>query len=144
MHGTCISVVNRAVLLRGEPGSGKSDLALRVITEFSPGPDKRDVCLVSDDQVRLTLQDGTVLAGPPDTIAGKMEVRGIGIVEMPYVDDVPLLLIADLVPAKDVPRLPPVPLPREEILGVHIPVLKLAPYESSAAAKLKLALDSLS
>lgn len=138
VHATCVAVNGRGVLLRGPAGSGKSDLALRLV--MRPGDNTQ---LVSDDQVNLLARDGRLLAGAPDTIAGKLEVRGVGIVEFPAVSDTPLALVVDLVPADEVPRLPDDPLPEVELHGVTLPVLKLFPFENSAPLKLALALGSL-
>ncbi len=141
VHGTCIAMSASGALLRGAPGAGKSDLALRFISLFgardggNPG-----ACLVADDQVLLSRDGQGLLARSPQAIAGRLEVRGVGIVEVPHCEDAPLTLIVDLAAAGAVPRLPPDPLPREDILGVHIPVLKLNPFEVSAPLKLKLAL----
>lgn len=80
------------------------------------------------------------MARPPDTIAGKLEVRGIGIVELAHCAQIPLALIVDMAHAAHVPRLPPDPLPSERVLGVEIPVVRLDPFEPSSTIKLKLAL----
>lgn len=128
-------------LIRGAPGSGKSDLALRFISLFGVAEGGIEgACLVADDQVLLSREGRGLVARSPETIAGRLEVRGVGIVEVPHRRRTPLTLIVDLAAAGDVPRLPPDPLPREEILGVHVPVLKLNPFEVSSPVKLKLAL----
>ena len=128
-------------LLRGAPGAGKSDLALRFISLFG-APDRglQGACLVADDQVLLSREGRGLFARSPESIAGRLEVRGVGIVEVPHCARAPLSLIVDLVAAGDVPRLPPDPLPREDILGVHTPVLRLNPFEISSPVKLKLVL----
>ena len=81
-----------------------------------------------------------LVASPPATLAGKIEVRGIGIVEVPYVAEAQLVLVVDLVAEKEVPRMPPEPFETVTIAGVAVPRLHLAPFELSAALKLKLAL----
>jgi serine kinase of HPr protein (carbohydrate metabolism regulator) len=139
VHGTCVALGRRGALLRGSPGSGKSDLALRFIA--LPGEGEAEPHLVADDQVFVTANaDGTLLASPPATIAGKIEVRGLGIVEVPFLAEAVLVLICDLVSGKEVPRMPPDPEERTLIAGVPLPTLKLAPFEASAAVKLKMAL----
>ena len=121
-----------AVLLRGEPGAGKSDLALRAI-------DTGRAELVSDDQTLLAKRGSDLLASPPPTIAGKLEVRGLGIVSFSYCSDVPVGLIVDLVPRDKVDRLP---APNtEELLGIEIPCIKLHSFDHSAVAKLLLAIS---
>lgn len=138
MHGTCVAFGPYAVLLRGRSGAGKSDLALRCLSlqdaSFPP-------MLVSDDQVRLaTDPDGDVFARPPERLAGKMEVRGLGIVEMPYLAQARLMLICDLVPHEEVPRMLPERPQTATIGGTELPIIKLAPFEASAPQKVKLAL----
>lgn len=130
VHATAVAIGGRAVLLRGPSGSGKSDLGLRLIDAGA--------CLVSDDQSELRRGGDRVLVRAPTTIAGLIEVRGIGIVRLPALADVPLALIADLVAPDRVERLPQ---PRREpILGIEVPVVAVAPFEASAVAKLRAAL----
>jgi len=142
VHGTCVALGGRGALLRGPSGSGKSDLALRFISLFGSEAegDARNACLVADDQVLLMRVGNNVQARAPRTITGQMEVRGIGIVEVEHDVASSLVLIVDLVAAPDVPRMPPDPLPCEDVQGVALPVLKLYPFEISAPVKLKIAL----
>jgi len=130
IHGTVVSIGGAGILLRGPSGSGKSDLALRLVDGGAT--------LVADDRVVLSRAGDVVLACAPETIAGRIEVRGLGIVRLAPAGTVSLRLVADLVAPGDVERLPK---PRETvILGVALPVLNLAPFEASAPAKLRLAL----
>lgn len=139
VHGTCVALEDRAVLLRGASGSGKSDLALRFLE--LPSDDAYRPLLVADDQVFVEAQeDGSVTASPPETLAGLIEIRGLGIVEMLSTVRARLVLVCDLVAADQVPRLPPDPWDRTEVAGVDLPLLKLAPFEASAPLKLKMAL----
>jgi HPr kinase/phosphorylase len=141
VHGTCVALGLHAALLRGRSGSGKSDLALRFIA--LPSQSGIEPRLVADDQVWVERQsDGRLMASAPATLAGKIEVRGIGIVEVPYRKQAPLALVADLVLPEDVPRLPSDPPERITLAGVGLPVVKLAPFELSAPLKLRLALLS--
>jgi len=141
VRGTCVALGPHAALLRGSSGSGKSDLALRFLA-LAPEHDLQPL-LVADDQVWVAAQgDGSLIASPPETIAGKIEVRGLGIVELPHRREARLALVADLVSAEEVPRMPPHPCPRITLAGVALPVVKLAPFELSAPLKLKLALLS--
>jgi serine kinase of HPr protein (carbohydrate metabolism regulator) len=134
-----VALGRRAALLRGRPGSGKSDLALRFIS--LPGEGEFQPLLVADDQVFVASSgNGRLLASPPATIAGKIEVRGIGIVEVPFCAEAQLVLVCDLVDERDVPRMPADPWERTVIAGVPVPALKLAPFEASTPLKLKLAL----
>ena len=139
VHGTSVALGRRAVLLRGEPGSGKSDLALRFMA--LPGEGELQPRLVADDQVWIEASsDGALVVSAPETIAGKIEVRGLGIVTVPFLAKARLVLVCDLVQGKDVPRMPPHPWERTVIAGVPVPVLKLDPFELSAPLKLKMAL----
>ena len=119
-----------AVLLRGPSGAGKSDIALRLID--------RGGILVSDDQTRLQAHGGRLCAFAPETIAGKLEVRGLGIAQLPYRAGVPVALVVDLKPAAAIERLPE---PRPETLcGVAVSRIDLDPAQISAPEKLRLAL----
>jgi HPr kinase/phosphorylase len=139
VHGTCVAFGRRAVLLRGEPGTGKSDLALRFLA-LAPQDEARPM-LVADDQVWIAADEkGLLIASPPPALAGKIELWGIGIVEMPFLRQAALHLVCDLVDTKDVPRMAPEPWERTEIAGIALPALKLAPFEASAPLKLKTAL----
>lgn len=129
IYASCVEVGGLGIVLRGPSGSGKSDLALRLIEAGGR--------LVADDRTDLALADGGLVASSPNQIAGRLEVRGVGIVELPNVARARVALVADLVTASEIERLPRA---RScEYLGVEIPLIALAPFESSAAAKLRLA-----
>lgn len=129
IHGTCVDLDGFGVLLRGAPGSGKSDLALRLID--------RGARLVADDRVDLAREGESVIARAPATIAGRIEVRGLGIVRLDAVAEAPLGLVVDLVAAAEVARLPEPATCR--LLGIEIGCLRLDPFAASAAAKVRLA-----
>lgn len=120
------------MLITGASGSGKSDLALRLID--------RGFSLVSDDQTIVKREGDRLLATAPPTIAGKLEVRGIGIVEVAQVDDVAVALIIEL--TSDIERLPDDSRERV-ILGVRLPVVSIDALTASASAKASLALDHM-
>ncbi len=142
VHGTSVALGRRAALLRGGSGSGKSDLALRFMALQGEGELKAQ--LVADDQVwAVVTANGSLIVSPPDTIAGKLEVRGLGIVSVPFLSQARLVLVCDLVKAENMPRMPPEPWERTMIAGVPVPTVKLDPFELSAALKLKLALLSV-
>tara|TARA_B100000614_G_scaffold48687_1_gene41786 strand:+ start:655 stop:1104 length:450 start_codon:yes stop_codon:yes gene_type:complete len=132
VHGSCIEIGGSAVLLRGASATGKSDLALRLIDTGA--------VLVSDDRVALRPVGDGIEASPPSSIAGLIEVRGVGIVTTPFVARSRLALVADLVVAP-LPRLPEPSTCRIE--GVDLPVIVLMPFEASAPAKLRIALATL-
>ncbi|WP_088185635.1 HPr kinase/phosphorylase [Sphingobium sp. Z007] len=132
LHATSVAIDGRVVLLRGPSGSGKSDLALRLID--------RGGALVSDDYTLVKRVEGRLIATAPDTIRGRMEVRGIGIVAMAALSDAPVALIADLFDPVD--RMPLEPVHRN-VAGIDVPVVKISPFEASAPIKVELALKAL-
>jgi HPr kinase/phosphorylase len=139
VHGTCVALGTRAALLRGPSGAGKSDLALRFLALTGEGGDRP--LLVADDQVVLTPNgNGELVASAPSSIAGKIEVRGLGIIEVPARAEARLTLVCDLVGTKEVPRMPSHPWERTMIAGIPIKLIRLDPFEPSAPVKLKLAL----
>jgi HPr kinase/phosphorylase len=130
IHATTVAIDGRAIVLRGPSGSGKSDLALRLIEAGAE--------LVADDRTVLTARDGGLIAEPPLSIAGLLEVRGVGLLTLPYRDGVPVALLADL-DAGRVPKRLPDPA-TETVDGVSVPRVDLSPFEASAPAKLRAAL----
>src|SRR5665811_2476530 len=139
VHGTCVALGKRAALLRGASGSGKSDLALRFLA--LAGEAALRPLLIADDQVWVEAQEnGEALASVPETLAGLIEVLGLGIAEMPFEATARLVLVCDLVPADQVPRLPPDPWDRTALAGIVLPALKLWAFEPSAPLKLRMAL----
>ena len=138
VHGTAIALGASAALIRGASGSGKSDLALRCIG-MPAGPLAASAArLVADDQVLISPAAGGLIVSPPPTIAGRLEVRGLGIVEVQHVSRARLALIVDLVAPNQVQRMPEDR--RVTLAGVDIPAIELAPFEASAAIKLLLCL----
>lgn len=132
IHASCVAIGGRAVLLCGASGSGKSDLALRLID--------RGAELVSDDQVLLTRDGDTLRASPPATIAGKIEVRGLGILAMPHRTAMPVSLLIQL--DDPIARMP-LDARSRTLAGVDVPVIALAALEPSAPIKAELALREL-
>ncbi|HXA71186.1 MAG TPA: HPr kinase/phosphatase C-terminal domain-containing protein [Stellaceae bacterium] len=133
VHGTTVALEGEGVLLRGPSGGGKSDLALRLIDGGAR--------LIADDQTELARVADGLLARSPASIAGRMEVRGIGILRVPTVPSALLRLVIDLVAPDRVERLPEPQFC--DYLQCSLPLLALAPFEASAPAKIRLALASL-
>jgi len=133
VHGTSVALEGAGVLLRGPSGSGKSDLALRLIDAGA--------ALVADDQTELSRVSAGLRMSAPTAIAGLLEVRGVGILRVPSVPSAILRLVVTLVPSEAIERLPD---PRRcLLLDCTIPEIALAPFEASAAAKLRLALRAI-
>jgi serine kinase of HPr protein (carbohydrate metabolism regulator) len=133
IHGTCVSIEETGVLIRGPSGAGKSDLALRLID--------RGGILVSDDYCDMTVEGGAVWLSAPATIAGRMEVRGLGIVPVANQASVRLGLIVDLANAETIERLPE--KTSEELGGVKVRWMSVDPTHASADAKVRLAVSAL-
>ncbi|HVY99870.1 MAG TPA: HPr kinase/phosphatase C-terminal domain-containing protein [Dongiaceae bacterium] len=134
IEGTAVALDGRALLLTGRSGSGKSDLALRLIDAGAR--------LIADDRVELVLRDGRLECRAPHdmppALKGRIEARGVGIVPVPVAEGpVPLQWCVELVPGGPVERLPAAESRR--FLGIDVPLLRLDPFEASAAAKLRLA-----
>jgi|SRR5579863_3576119 len=133
VHGTAVALGGAGVLIRGPSGSGKSDLALRLIDAGAQ--------LVADDQTELSLVDRAILMRAPLTLAGRMEVRGVGIARVPAAPEAFLRLVLDLVRPDEVERLPEAS--SCELMGMAVPRLAIAPFEASAVAKVRLVLNGL-
>jgi len=138
-HGTCVTLGRSAALIRGASGTGKSDLALRFLFLARRGPAAIEAPrLVADDRVILSRDGAVIRAQPPPTIAGKLEVRGVGIVEVKWAAEADLVLVVDLVAPEQVERLPA--FETVDILGLPVRRLQLAPFEASAPIKLAAAI----
>jgi serine kinase of HPr protein (carbohydrate metabolism regulator) len=132
LHASAVALDGRAVLICGPSGSGKSDLSLQLID--------RGFKLVSDDQTIVRKSGERLVASAPATIAGKLEIRGIGIVEMETTSDVPVALMVEL--TSDLQRLPDDARERL-ILGLPVPLVSIDATTASAASKVSLALDRM-
>jgi serine kinase of HPr protein (carbohydrate metabolism regulator) len=132
LHASTVAKDGRAVLITGPSGSGKSDLALRLLD--------RAFAMVSDDQTIVRKDGDRLVATAPPTIAGKLEVRGIGIIDIERIENVPVALIVEL--TSDIQRLPDDSRERP-ILGVKVPLVTIDAMTASAPSKVALALDRI-
>jgi serine kinase of HPr protein (carbohydrate metabolism regulator) len=132
LHASTVAKDGRAVLITGPSGSGKSDLTLRLLD--------RGFGLVSDDRTVVKKVGDRLIASAPPTIAGKLEIRGLGIIDMESVDDVPVALIIEL--TSDIQRMPDDSRSRP-ILGVAVPLVTVDAMTASAPSKVALALDRM-
>jgi HPr kinase/phosphorylase len=133
IHGTCVSIGQTGVLIRGPSGAGKSDLALRLMD--------RGAVLVSDDYCDVEKRGADVILRAPPTIAGQMELRGLGIMRTAQFEHARLGLIVDLVDGNAIERLPT--KTAEAFAGVQIAWMQVDPREASADAKVRLVARAL-
>ena len=125
---SCVAIRGRAVLVAGPPGSGKSSLALALID--------RGATLVGDDAVQLEVRSGTLWAAPPQNIAGRLEIRNVGLIELPAAA-APLALVVRLDPqAPRFVRAASV----AELAGALVPELALYPDAATLPLRTEWAL----
>ena len=129
LHVSTVAIGGYGVLIEGPSGAGKSDLALRLID--------RGAVLVSDDYTLLKAEGHALVASAPATIAGQIEVRGLGILQMPTSGPVPVALVVRL--TDDIERMPMDPVVRC-IAGRDLAEIAIDPRHSSAPIKVELAL----
>ena len=127
LHGTTVAIDDAGVLLLGPSGCGKSDLALRLIDSGA--------ALVADDRSALTMEKGDIIVRAPDTILGKLEVRGLGVVRVTARSSVCLVLAVKL---GETPERLPAP-ETIDLLGCRLRLLRLPAFEASTPAKIRLA-----
>jgi serine kinase of HPr protein (carbohydrate metabolism regulator) len=129
VHATCVEIARVGVLLCGSSGSGKSDLALRLIDAGGR--------LVADDRVDLRKAGTTLWASAPAALAGLLEVRGVGIVRSAAVKRARLGLIVEMADRAEIERLPEART--RGFLGIELPLLGIDPFAASAAVKIRVA-----
>ena len=139
IHASCALIGRHGVLILGESGTGKSDLLLRLMDEGGK--------LVADDRTELYAAKGRLCARPPQSIAGLIEVRGLGIVAQPFAKSAVLALAVRLGTPKDLPGRLPKPAFFEPPEGLGrakaIPLIVLNGTAASAPARLRLALKAV-
>ena len=129
IHATCVAYGDIGILLRGASGSGKSSLAFRLIEDGAT--------LVADDRVYMCRKNNTLHASCPPPLIGRLELRGLGLVRLPSIDETPVNLVCDLVGPDEVKRLPA--LSWCEYLECRVRKIAFAPFLPNAVAVLRLA-----
>ena len=127
LHSSCVAIKGRAILLAGAPGSGKSDLALRLMREGAE--------LVADDQTLLRCEEGQLIASPPPSIEGLIEIRHVGLVKMPFLPRASVAFYVDLVSLDaELDRLPEPSF--VFLLDQRVQRLRLPAFAASTPAKI--------
>lgn len=133
-HASCVELKGKGILILGESGSGKSDLAIRLLDNGGT--------LVSDDYVEVVSVDSLLIAKTAPNIGGMIEVRGVGLMKVNFLPATQLALALELVSPKSIDRLPNELFFEEN--NVNIPLYKFDGFCASAIAKINLILDELS
>jgi serine kinase of HPr protein (carbohydrate metabolism regulator) len=133
LHASCISIGSRGVLLLGKSGSGKSDLALRLMA--------RGAMLVADDQVILSEENKALIASVDPSIRGLIEIHGVGLVKFPVANNIPVRLAVNLVQLEQMEH---IPNPQTyETLGIKLPQISIYGFDSSAPDKIYAAIHAM-
>ncbi|GAA0483867.1 HPr kinase/phosphorylase [Parasphingorhabdus litoris] len=131
-HASCVAIQAAGIMLSGPSGAGKSDLALRLID--------RGATLISDDYVELHDDGNQIRLNAPAKIAGKIEIRSLGIFDCKHVSNIPLRLQVIL---KSKTERFPLDNQLETIMTMAIPTITINPAEASAPIKVEKALQRL-
>lgn len=134
VHATCVELNKNGILLLGKSGAGKSDVALRLIR-------RENALLVADDRVDLTVFQNQIKATCPNNLEGLLEIRGIGICQMPFQKQTLIRLAVQLTEAAEVER-----LPQESSYifeGVPVPLVRLNAFEASVTDKIVIKLKAV-
>ena len=127
-QATCVAIGGRAILVEGEPGTGKSSLALALID--------RGAALVGDDGVQLHQAGGQLMAAPPPHTAGLIEIRNVGLLPLPCTTaPVALLVRLEMAAPRFVEQ-----TEYTEILEIRLPTVRLWPDSPVLALRTEIAL----
>lgn len=134
IHASCVAYKNQGILFLGQSGSGKSDVCLRLIMEHGAK-------LVADDRVNLSVAGGKIKAVAPTILKDKLEVRGLGIINLPSTSAKVCLAVQLVEDTSQIERMP------EDVFfefgGVSVPQIILCVREASTPAKVLAALTML-
>lgn len=144
VHGTLVRVEQQGLLLTGPSGSGKSDLALRLISQsFAPNLCTEPPQLVADDQVLLETRGSKLYGKAPPPLEGLLEIRHVGIEKVPFVKEAEITGLVQFAPSKTIERMPQNPLSTKQFDGIDLPLITLDPTEPTAPVKLIFAARKL-
>jgi HPr kinase/phosphorylase len=145
IHASCVAIGNHGILIRGASGSGKSTLCLQLVDGQGYGLGRKALRarLVADDQVKLHRRGAKLVASPPASLAGLVEIRGLGILATTFKKSVVLKLVVDLVPPAGVARLPEQIDQQTELEGIKLPRIAIATGNPAALAIVRSALQYL-
>ena len=139
VHASCVAFGNKAILIRGQPGSGKSDIALQLIDGQGYGLGNKPLraMLVADDQVILERIKGDIIVTAPAILSGKLEIRGRGIVALPHKPKAKLIGVVDFKSRAEIERMPEPEDMHVEILNLAFPLCYIDLAAPSAAARIR-------
>lgn len=140
IHASAALYDGCGVLVRGASGAGKSRLVLDLLDDATARG--RDAALIADDRVEVTAHHGRVVARAPETIAGRVELRGLGIVRIGHETAAVVALVVDIEETQP-PRMPEEDARFVEIAGVLLPCLKLWREDSRGVVRVRNALRAL-
>ncbi|MHA1559954.1 MAG: HPr kinase/phosphorylase [Alphaproteobacteria bacterium] len=135
IHASAVVVGDRGVLIRGPSGSGKSSLALGLIDDA-----RLEARLIADDRLVLAGSRDGLIARTPERLEGLIEVRGIGIVKMPHIDEAKIVLVVDLLRPEDCFRYPGGAERNTTLMGHLVPRLTLPIGVADGVTRVRVAL----
>ena len=134
IHATCVAIDGKGILILGKSGSGKSDLALRLI-------EYKGAVLVSDDRTDIDVSGDKLIAKAPKLLKGLLEVRGVGIAKFESVDKADVKLVVNLI--DDIKKIERMPEEKFYVYNsIKIPMINIYPFEITAADKVVIKLKA--